>query len=141
MPLPTHVFNPPFNVVRSSHVVLGVADLSRSLAFYEDTLGLCVEDKTADAVYLRAVEERQHHSLVLKKTPKPSCECLGFKVASEEDLDKAAAFFSAKGLRHGFIEVPHQGRTLRVVDPFGMPVDFYFLMVKRERLLQLYSHF
>ena len=141
MPLPKHVFNPPFNVVRSSHVVLGVTDIERSLAFYEETLGLRVEDKTADAAYLRAVEERQHHSLVLKKTRNPSCECLGFKVASEEDLDKAAAFFSAKGLRSALIEVPHQGRTLRVVDPFGMPVEFYFQMEKRERLLQLYSHY
>ena len=40
MPLPKHVFNPPFNIVRSSHVVLGVTDLDRSLAFYEETLGL-----------------------------------------------------------------------------------------------------
>ena len=40
MPLPKHVFDPPFNIVRTSHVVLGVTDLGRSHAFYEGALGL-----------------------------------------------------------------------------------------------------
>lgn len=141
MPLPQHVFNPPFNVVRTSHVILGVSDLDKSLAFYERTLGLCVEDRTADTVWLRAVEERQHHSLVLKKSGTPVCERIGFKVASEEDLDKAADFFAARGLRHSFPEPPHQGRTLQVLDPFGMPVEFYFKMEQRERLLQQYGRY
>ncbi|NOU05520.1 MAG: 3,4-dihydroxyphenylacetate 2,3-dioxygenase, partial [Hyphomicrobiaceae bacterium] len=39
MPVPTHIFNPPFNIVRSSYVVFGVTDLARSRAFYADTLG------------------------------------------------------------------------------------------------------
>jgi catechol 2,3-dioxygenase len=141
MPLPKHVFDPPFNVVRSSHVVLAVTDLARSRVFYEGTLGLCVEDSDKDAVYLRAVEERQHHSLVLKKTATPACERIGFKVASEEDLEKAASFFKAKGLRHAFVEVPHQGRTLQATDPFGLPIELFHIMEKRERLLQLYDRY
>src|ERR1700740_607298 len=119
MPLPKHAFTPPFNVVRTSHVVLGVSDLDRSLAFYEATLGLHLEDRTATEAYLRGVEERQHHSLVLKKSATPVCERLGYKVASEEDLDRAAAFLTAKGLRHAFVDVPYQGRTLQATDPFG----------------------
>src|SRR5436309_834229 len=119
MPLPKHVFDPPFNVVRASHVVLAVTDLGRSRAFYEDILGLVVEDSDKDTVFLRAFEERQHHSLVLKKTAIPACERIGFKVGSEEDLDRAAYFCAAKGLRHAFVETPYQTRTLRVTDPFG----------------------
>jgi catechol 2,3-dioxygenase len=121
--------------------VLGVTDLARSLAFYETTLGLVVEDKTSDAVFLRAVEERQHHSLVLKKSATADCQRIGFKVASEEDLDRAASFFKARGLRHAFVEVPHQGRTLHATDPFGMPIELYHTMEKRERLLQLYDRY
>jgi Lactoylglutathione lyase and related lyases len=113
MPLPKHVFNPPFNVVRTSHVVLGVTDLDRSLAFYQATLGLHLEDRTPSEAYLRGVEERQHHSLVLKKTTTPACEWIGFKVGSDEDLDKAAAFLAAKGLRHAFVDVPYQAEPCR----------------------------
>src|SRR5262249_55995601 len=112
MPLPKPVFTPPFNVVRTSHVVLDVTDLDRSLAFYETTLGLHLEDRTASEAFLRGVEERQHHSLVLKKTATPACERLGFKVGSEEDLEKAAQFLSAKGLRHAFADLPYHGPPL-----------------------------
>ena len=141
MPIPTHIFDPPFNIVRASHVVLGVTDLARSRAFYADIFGLVVEDATAEALYLRGVEERQHHSVVLQKTATASAQAIGFKVGSEEDLNKAAHYFMAKGCAVAFVERPHQGRTLRVVDPFGMPVEFYFKMEQRERLLQQYAHY
>jgi catechol 2,3-dioxygenase len=141
MPVPKHIFDPPFNIVRSSHVTLGVTDLARSKAFYVDTLGLHLEDETRDALYLRGVEERQHHSLVLRKAPKAEAYHLGFKVGSEEDLDKAAAFFKAKGVKHAFVERPYQGRTLEAVDPLGMPLELYFKMEQRERLLQKYAHY
>ena len=53
MPVPQHVFDPPFNIIRSSHVVLDVVDLDASRAFYETTVGLHVEDRDDTAVYLR----------------------------------------------------------------------------------------
>ena len=67
MPLPKHVFDPPFNIVRASHVVLGVADLGRSKAFYEGALGLDRRGRGERRALLRGVEERQHHSLVLTR--------------------------------------------------------------------------
>jgi catechol 2,3-dioxygenase len=141
MPVPKHIFDPPFNIVRCSHVALAVADIERSRAFYEGALGLHVEDATPDTIYLRGLEERQHHSLVLQKSASAAAQHLGFKVGSEEDLDKAAAFFKAKGITHAFIERPYQGRTLQAVDPLGMPLELYFAMQKREALLQKYAHY
>ena len=43
MPIPQHIFNPPFNVVRCSHAVLTVRDIEASRAFYERAIGLHVE--------------------------------------------------------------------------------------------------
>ena len=40
MPAPTHIFDPPFNIVRCSHVVLDVVDLNASCAFYEHGLAI-----------------------------------------------------------------------------------------------------
>jgi catechol 2,3-dioxygenase len=40
MPVPTHIFNPPFNVVRCSHAVLTVRDLEASRAFYEHAISV-----------------------------------------------------------------------------------------------------
>ena len=61
-------------------------------------------------------------------------------MASEEDLDRAAAFLTAR-LRHAFVDAAHQGRTLQATDPFGTPLEFYFKMEQRERVLQLYGHY
>jgi catechol 2,3-dioxygenase len=139
MPVPTHIFAPPFNIIRSSHVTLGVTDLARSEAFYAGTLGLHVEDATPDALYLRGMEERQHHSLVLRREATAAAHALGFKVGSEEDLDKAAVWYLRQGLKANFVERPHQGRTLAVTDSQGMPVEFHFAMDQRQRLLQQYG--
>ena len=141
MPVPKHIFDPPFNIVRASHVRLGVVDLARSKAFYADTFGLQVEDESPSAIYLRGVEERQHHSLVLHKSERARAHRLGFKVGSEEDLDKAAHLFKSQELPHAFVDQPYQGRTLHAVDPFGMPIELYFKMETRERLLQKYAHY
>src|SRR5688572_3057988 len=98
MPVPQHIFNPPFNIVRCSHIVLTVRDLEASRRFYEGIVGLQVEDAGGDALYLRAMEERNHHSLVLKHGSEPAAERLGFKVGSEADLDRAYAFFKERQL-------------------------------------------
>jgi len=141
MPVPKHVYDPPFDIVRASHIALGVTDLARSRAFYEGALGLHVEDATKDAIYLRGVEERQHHSLGLGRESQPSAHHVGFKVASEEELDKAARYFRSKGIAHAFVERPFQGRTLLATDPSGMPIELYFRMERRERLLQQYGYY
>src|SRR5512134_1538101 len=128
MPIRKPVLNPPFHVVRASHVELGVRDLGVSRAFYVDCLGYLVTAATLDALYLRAVEERNHHSVVLRQAAEPAAQTVGFKVASEEDLDRAAFWFGRKGLPTAFPEVPFQGRTLRTADPHGMPLDLYVRM-------------
>ncbi len=139
MPVPAPVFDPPFNIVRCSHVVLGVTNLAASRAFYEGAIGLHVEAAAADCIWLRGMEEQQHHSLVLVQAERAACLRMGFKLASEADLDKAAAWFAARGLAHEFVEVAYQGRTLHAVDPFGYRLEFFFQMERRERLLQQYG--
>jgi catechol 2,3-dioxygenase len=131
--------SPPFRVVRVSHVELGVRDLAAARAFYVDCLGLLVTEATADALYLRGLEERNHHSIVLRKAREPQVAAVGFKLASEEDLDRAAFWFGRNNLPTSFPEIAHQGRTLRTADVHGVPVDFYFRMEQAERMLQHYA--
>jgi len=139
MPIRQPSLTPPFTVVRVSHVALGVRDLAASRAFYVDCLGYLVTEATADALYLRGIEERNHHSVVLQKSPEPLALAVGFKVASEEDLDRAAFWFGRKGLPVSFPDIPFQGRTLRTADVTGLPVDFYFRMDAAECMLQRYA--
>jgi catechol 2,3-dioxygenase len=118
--------------------VFTVPDLARSQAFYVDLLGLQITGETDDSLYLRAMEERGHHSLVLRRGRDAAVEELGFKVFSEDDLDRADAFFKAKGLPTKWVEVPYQGRTLRTADPQGIPLEFYHRMERLPPIHQKY---
>jgi catechol 2,3-dioxygenase-like lactoylglutathione lyase family enzyme len=139
MPIPAPNLYPPFNIVRLSHVELVVTDLAKFRAFYVDTLGLQVSDETADTIYLRALEERAHHCIVLKKGSAGEARDLGFKVFGEEDLDKAAYFFNAKGLPVEWTERPYQSRTFRTRDPHGIPLEFHSRMERLPPIHQKYA--
>ena len=139
MPIPPPNLNPPFNIVRLSHVGLHVTDLEWSRGFYVDTLGLQITHEEAGAIYLRAMEERGHHCLILRKADAPAVARLGFKVWSEGDLDLAAEWFSARGLPCDWVERPFMGRVLATRDPWGAPLEFYASMDRLPPIHQKYA--
>jgi catechol 2,3-dioxygenase len=142
MPIPKPNFEPPFNIIRCSHARLTGGDLAASRALYEGILGLNVTDEDSSALYLRGMEERQHHSLVIEKSSTPGlCRRLAFKLGSEEDLDKAQTHFADRGLEATWAELPYQGRTLLVTDPWGSRLEFYFKMDQASPIMQKYGFY
>ena len=139
MPIPDPNLYPPFNIVRLSHVDFDVKDLAASRAFYVDTLGLQVTDEDDSAIYLRAMEERGHHCMVLRKSDVSAVKALSFKVYDEGELDKAHAWFTQQGHPVAWVERPFQGRTLATTDCFGMPMEFYFRMDRLPPIHQQYK--
>lgn len=139
MPVPAPNLYPPFNTVRLSHVEFGVTDLAKSRAFYVDTLGLQVTEEDASTIYLRAMEERGHHCIILKQAPVAEARYLGFKVWDEDNLDRAAAFFAAKGLPVDWVASPHVTRAFRTRDPQGVPLEFYARMDRLPPIHQQYA--
>jgi catechol 2,3-dioxygenase len=133
--IPRTNFNPPFNVTRASHLVFTARDLAASRDFYVEVMGLIVTEETADTLWLRGVEERCHHSLTLKRTDgRPQCERIGFRVFSDEDLDKARSHLDRNGIAARFVDIPHQGRTLHFSDPAGTPVELCATMPTVPRM-------
>ncbi|MGA1759579.1 MAG: 3,4-dihydroxyphenylacetate 2,3-dioxygenase [Paracoccaceae bacterium] len=139
MPIPSPNLYPAFNILRLSHVEYKVTDLAASRAFYVDTLGLQVSTETQDAIYLRAMEERGHHSIHLIKSDTASVGVLGFKVWDDQDLDRLETFFQSKDLPTEWIEKPHFGRILKSRDPWGIPLEFYAKMDRLEPIHQKYK--
>lgn len=139
MPVPPPNLNPPFNIVRLSHAELRVTDLAWSRAYYVDLLGLQNTHEEPDALYLRAMEERGHHCLILRQAAEASVGGLGFKLWSEEDLDKAAVWFAGQGLPVDWVERPFMGRVLATRDPWGVPLEFYARMDRLPPIHQKYA--
>jgi catechol 2,3-dioxygenase len=131
-----------FNVIRCARSVLNVTDLERSREFYVNTLGFIETDSDDQHIYLRGLEECNHHSLLLKKADKPSVEVLSYKVSSDADLEALSLLFRKNGAKVKWIEAGKQkaiGRALRVQDISGLPVEFFVEMEQVERLLQRYD--
>lgn len=139
MPVPAPNLYPPFNIVRLSHIELIVTDLAKSHAFYVDTLGLQVTHEGGGELYLRGLEERGHHCLVLREGITPKAGHLGFKLYSEEDLGAAEAFFRDKKLPVEWVQRPFQSLTLRTQDVQGAPLEFYARMDRLPPIHQQYA--
>ena len=139
MSLPKVNLYPEFNIQRLSHIILNVSDIEKSKEFYSNVLGFQITDQTKKEVYLRCMEERGHHSLILKSSSIPSCETIGFKVYSEKDLDIAELYFKKKGKKILWIDRPYQRRTLLTFDNLGVPIEFYYQMEKLPSIHQQYS--
>jgi catechol 2,3-dioxygenase len=130
------------NVLRSGHAEYRVTDLEAARHFYVDLLGFVETERTQDALYLRCLEEREHHSLVLRRAASPGVTHMAYRVASEDDLDRLSRRFTMLGLPQRWVapgEEVAQGRALRVQDPSGLPVEFYHAMEPAERLLQRFD--
>jgi len=135
MSIPQTNFSPPFNITRASHMVFTSRDLAKSRDFYVEVVGLLVTEEDANTVYLRGVEEICHHSLTLKKTSgAPVCERVGLRVFTDEDLDMAKAYFDRIGVPATWATLPHQGRTLHVVDSAGTPLELCARMPVQPRM-------
>ncbi|MFY4776690.1 3,4-dihydroxyphenylacetate 2,3-dioxygenase [Metabacillus sp. RGM 3146] len=130
------------NILRSARAILHVTDLEASKEFYVKGLGFIVTESDGIHLYLRGLEEHNHHSLLLKKAEKPCVEVISYKVAEEADLDRLQALFEQKGMKTKWLEAGTQhavGRALRVNDVTGMPIEFYAKMEQAERMLQRYD--
>ncbi|MEM9032424.1 MAG: 3,4-dihydroxyphenylacetate 2,3-dioxygenase [Pseudomonadota bacterium] len=140
MPVPSPNLYPAFNTIRLSHVSLNVGDLATARAFYSDTIGLHVSDEDESRVYLRCLEERGHHSVILETSDAPgTVNVLGFKTFDEQDLDRADAYFRRLGRPTAWIDRPYQGRTLLTADTHGIPLEFYHHMDRLPPIHQSYA--
>lgn len=142
MAIPPRVLNPPFNVTRISHVLLTVRDLDISSRFYADILGLVISDRDDSNLYLRGLEEGCHHSLVLRRSDAPPvCQAVGFRVLTESELDLAKVWCDEHDVPSTWHECAYQGRTLRLIDAAGCPIELCATMENRPRLMQAFDQF
>ena len=130
-----------FDIIRAGRAILHVTDLEKSKAF-DEALGFVETESDHETVYYRGLEEHVHHSLVLKKKSEPAVETISFKVSSEEDLDRIAKLYEDEGMEVVWFEKGTQkgiGRTFRVQDIAGLPIEYFAEMDPAERLLQRYD--
>lgn len=137
--------NPGFNIVKAGHIEFLVTDLDRARQFYVDTLGFVVSSQDSDHIFLRGLEDRQHHCLTLSRAPSPGVGHFAFKVASEDDLNAIEKLVSVAGAYSRWVDASEetglQGKALMVEDAYGFPVEFYAKMKAEDWMLQRYDRY
>src|SRR5262245_8685537 len=116
------------NIVRLGHIEFRVTDLERARDFYVDLLGLHETERDADRIYLRTIENREHHCITLRRAPSAGVGSIAFKVATPDDLDILERRFGELDLPTKWLQRGERlglGPTLRVRDPLGFPIEFY----------------
>jgi catechol 2,3-dioxygenase len=132
----------PPDIIRCAYAELIVSDLVQSRAFYVDVLGLVVTWEDDDAIYLRAFEEYLHHSLIIRRGPLPALAVLAYRVRSQSELDVAFDYYTALGVR---VERRSAGATrgigeaVRIEDPLGFPIEFFYEAEHVERFTRRYD--
>src|SRR5437660_562295 len=99
-------------VLRPGYIQIRVTDLDAALKHYVDRIGLHKVSHEPDGrVYLRAWDEFDRHSIVLRQADMPGMDYAGFKVASEADLDSFARRIKEHGTKVEEVPAGEQSRA------------------------------
>ncbi|MGD9944924.1 MAG: catechol 2,3-dioxygenase [Burkholderiaceae bacterium] len=118
-------------VLRPGHVQLRVLDLDSALRHYTEVLGLIETARDAQGrIYLKAWDEHDHHSVVLREADRAGMDFMGFRVDSLATLHRLADEVASCGLASEvrWIEAgehPQTGERLRFTVPTGHAIELF----------------
>ena len=101
--------------------------VDETVDFFTGLLGMIEVDRQGDSVYLRAYEDRYHHSLEVTARDTPGPGRTTWRTHSPQALERRAAAVEATGLGDGWVEsgVGH-GRAYQFETPDGHPMQIAY---------------
>ncbi len=116
-------------VLRPGYVQMRVLDMEQAIPHYRDRVGLDqVGETEGDRAFFRGFDEFDRHSIILREADTPGLDVIGFKVASDRDLDVFKKRIDAMGVRTEEIPAgadPGVGRKIRFTTPTKHVFDLY----------------
>ena len=114
-------------VLRPAYIQIRVLDMGDAKTHYIDRIGLNLVSEEADGrVYLRAFDEFDRHSIILREADMPGADLMGFKVASDADLDAFEKRLKDYGVAVDHVpagEQPGVGRRIGFMIPTGHRIE------------------
>ncbi len=116
-------------LLRLGELRIRVLDMAQARKHYVDRMGLHEVMEDADGlVYLKAWDEHDHHSIVLRETDRAGLDYFAFKVYDDATLTALAPKIEAFGLAVKEVPAgvyPKSGRRLEFVLPSGHIMQLY----------------
>jgi catechol 2,3-dioxygenase len=118
-------------VLRPGHVQIRVLDLDEAVKHYTEVLGLIETARDRKGrVFLKAWDEHDHHSVVLREANEAGMDYMGWRVDSPATLKKLAADVERSGLATDLEwipagEHPKTGERFRFTIPTGHVMELF----------------
>lgn len=113
-----------------SHVLLFTPDVERQVAFYTQTLGLRLSDRSADIIaFLHGPHASEHHMIAFAKSHAPGLHHSSWDVGSFHDVGLGAELMKAQGYAKGWGVGRHvlgSNYFYYVQDPWGSWAEYSF---------------
>lgn len=116
-------------VAHIGHVEISVNNFEKSLWFFTDVLGLFVTEIDGDRAYLRAWQDFDHHTLVLKDAKESEVNRIGWRVSSKDSLYIFEKVLKEKNIDFKWVEGGKQkalGDAIHFKSPAGTPIELYW---------------
>ncbi|HEX2797679.1 MAG TPA: VOC family protein [Immundisolibacter sp.] len=119
-----------FRYKKLGYVALNVTDLSRSVPFYRDLVGLQLNEQIEGGPAFFACSA-DHHNVVLHQGGEPGLKRVGWEMEHPEELDRLFEHLQKVGLNPVELAAEEcralrQQRTIRIKEPFsGLNFEFY----------------
>jgi catechol 2,3-dioxygenase len=118
-------------VLRPGHLQIRVLDLDQAVKHYTEVLGLIETARDPKGrVFLKAWDEHDHHSVVLREANEAGMDYMGWRVDSPPTLKKLAADVEKSGLATSLEwipagEHPKTGERFRFTIPTGHVMELF----------------
>jgi len=120
----------PVRPRRLSHVLLFTPDVARQVAFYSDTLGLRLSDRSGDIIaFLHGPHASDHHMLAFAKSTAPGLHHSSWDVGSLDDVGFGAELMKTQGYAKGWGVGRHvlgSNYFYYVQDPWGSWAEYSY---------------
>lgn len=118
---------PCYDVAHLGHVEIYSDKFDESLDFFTRVYGLTESGRDDTSVYLRAYDDYEFHTLKLTKSDTTGVGHIGYRVASQEALERRVKVIEDAGYGIGWDDgdLGH-GRAYRFQDPFGHTFEIYW---------------
>lgn len=116
-------------VMRPGHCQLRVLDLEESVHFYQNVMGLQFMGRDrSNRVYFKCLDERDHHSLILRQSERAGMDFYAFKVSDRAALDRLEGELRAYGVATERLpagDLLETGERVRFQAPTGHLFELY----------------
>ncbi|CAM4287850.1 VOC family protein [Lacicoccus alkaliphilus] len=122
-------------VAHLGHVEISVDKFEASLEFFTEVMGLVLTKKEEDRAYLRAWQDFDDYTLVLKSSEESQVNRMGWRVSTEESLKLFEDQLKKMDVDHQWIESGQKralGDAIHFKSPTGIPVELYWEKDKFE---------